>query len=92
MTAHPTLLLVGKLGGGANAHVVELAGYLSSDAPDILYWEQGESLVPALLGVDEATALVALVFLGKLGAYLGKRLRIGDADGDRDAHGSEHVG
>lgn len=65
MTAHPTLFLVGQLSCGSDSHIVEFAGYLSADSPYVFYWEKRQCLVSVLLGIDEAAALIALVFLGE---------------------------
>ena len=92
MAAHPTFFLVSKLGSCANAHIIELSGNLSSDSPYIFYREQRQGFVSSFIGIDEAAALVALVFLGEFGSDFCQGFGFCDADGDRDSHGSEHIG
>ena len=92
MAAHPTFFLIGKLGCSADAHIVELSGNLSSDSPYIFYREQRQGLVSSFIRIDEAAALVPLVFLCEFGSDFRQSLCFSDADGDRDSYGSEHIG
>ena len=92
MAAHPTFFLVGKLGSSSDAHIVKLSGNLSSDSPYIFYREQRQGFVSSFIGINEAAALVALVFLGEFGSDFCQGFRFCDSDGDGDSHGSEHIG
>ena len=83
MAADPTFLLVGKLGGGPNAHIIELSGYLSAYSPYIFYGEERQRLVSPFICVDEAAALEALVFLGEFRADFRQCLRFCNAYGYR---------
>ena len=91
MAAHPTFFLIRKLGSSSDSHIVELPGYLPAYSPYVFYREQSQSLVSPLFRINETAALISLVFLGEFRTDFCQSLRFCDSDGDRDAHGSEHI-
>ena len=65
--------------------VVQLAHASVPDAPNIFYGELLQGFFTLFVGVHQADAFVSFVFLGKLGGYLGKGFRGGDAQRYGDA-------
>ena len=83
--------MTGEVEGGLDAQRLQTGCIASPDAPDLFNLVLFEGLDASFIGIDEATMIKALVFLGIVAGHLCQCLCGGNADADRHTGGLPDV-